>query len=725
MTSRLPSILPAYKDNQLYYFDETSLKARDYLYPSNYGMIPINLIIDKPPLSCRTYSFTDCVSAYTTASTSVVEETQENVLDLVIEDGDAVNNNEIVEETYYPCSSSTFTMSFERLSNWYYKFKEYYHLLNDYGHCGIVYTSAQEYYKNESQRYPQDMVYGVDEDTYIALDEELSRMGACVSSITYCCGEGDDEKCYIQAVDNGFYKWINDNIIPTFTIPKPYQDYWKRTTLYYPDVISWVGWFEDRNAIYSSYTKVEDCRELATPKLKEGDSCHYEEGDCCECKEYVNRGGLDMYHSLTRWYDGVQTAISGINEIVSANIECFVPTVISPLSIQGNLHTNGEMTVLCEEYELDVDYRTASGFGATENDSVGAIVRSGDTLLRLVSGCGYTYDEKYMETIFDENGWENAYTLSSTTSAVTGYTSSKLKSIHVTNYLVDDVGNTIYGIYEPDSGKTNYQPPIYTELEPIYQIGRISNISRVSTSGNVFIGDEIDSMVFYYKTTDGVDGTRYSGTSEGCLSAITEATINKDSGETYYDDIFCDVTYHIGNIYETDESGFVMSVSAGVEYNETVNFVKEKVEYYLKKKKKIILPFNKKKIDNHSISYPIYVYTLKQETERIDDNTYDVPYEDNLATFSATIERPFINDWESGLTECGEYSGTTLSGDTYLPLFLEEYKLGSAAPQNVKGDIYIDRGINAAFEKHLKLGEVTTLEALMQYGNNYFKITDK
>ena len=41
--------------------------------------------------------------------------------------------------------------------------------------------------------------------------------------------------------------------------------------------------------------------------------------------------------------------------------------------------------------------------------------------------------------------------------------------------------------------------------------------------------------------------------------------------------------------------------------------------------------------------------------------------------------------------------------------------------QNVDGDIYINRGINAAFEKHLKLGEVTSMEALEQYGNGYFK----
>ena len=146
---------------------------------------------------------------------------------------------------------------------------------------------------------------------------------------------------------------------------------------------------------------------------------------------------------------------------------------------------------------------------------------------------------------------------------------------------------------------------------------------------------------------------------------------------------------------------------------------------YLKKKNKIILPFKKKEIDSHSISYPIYIYTLKQKDERIDDNTYGEVYNDNLAVFNATIERPIVDDYSANTASCGEDNGTTISGDTNLPIFSEEFKLGTAAQQSVKGDIYIDRGINAAFEKHLKLGEVTTLEALMQYGNGYFKITDK
>ena len=104
MTSRMPSVWPAYKDNTLYYFDNENLKKRDYKYPSNYGMIPMRV----------SYS--------------------------------AKTENEYV----LSCDSGATTISFERLSNWYHFFKEYYHLLNDYGHCNRTYSSATEYYYYES-----------------------------------------------------------------------------------------------------------------------------------------------------------------------------------------------------------------------------------------------------------------------------------------------------------------------------------------------------------------------------------------------------------------------------------------------------------------------------------------------------------------------------------------------------------------------------------------------
>jgi hypothetical protein len=56
------------------------------------------------------------------------------------------------------------------------------------------------------------------------------------------------------------------------------------------------------------------------------------------------------------------------------------------------------------------------------------------------------------------------------------------------------------------------------------------------------------------------------------------------------------------------------------------------------------------------------------------------------------------------------------------PVFRQEYNLGTSISQNIDTNIYIDRGINAAFETHLKLMEAHTLESLENYGNGYFKI---
>ena len=167
--------------------------------------------------------------------------------------------------------------------------------------------------------------------------------------------------------------------------------------------------------------------------------------------------------------------------------------------------------------------------------------------------------------------------------------------------------------------------------------------------------------------------------------------------------MFCDITYHVGNIYSGNAK-----ISDGVEYQETVQFVKEKVEYYLKQSNKIESMGENETPSNHSISYPIYIYKLKQVEEEIRDNTYNTPYSESLAEIY--LRNATYNN-ESGESE-------------NPPMFREEYKLGMSAPQNVSGDIYIDRGINSAFEKHIKISEVVSLEDMLQYGNGYFKIMD-
>ena len=371
---------------------------------------------------------------------------------------------------------------------------------------------------------------------------------------------------------------------------------------------------------------------------------------------------------------------------------------------------------------------------------------------------------------------------------LTGHTVSKVADIRLFNVLTDDIGNTIEGIYDlRSSGATAHQPPEGTELELIYQIGNTANINRFSQSKddmdeviaakekngwsdfrNYFVGDIIKKMTFYYKdynddiVTDTVhyaeldasdtrivydhSGAQVYSTPSGytSLKAIQLATEVKDrleeTGKTKFmkDDIYCDITYYVGATLSrkdgkqynlasearSDKHGELFYSNYGVEYVETVRFVKTNWEYYLKKPKDedSTLPSKRKDPCKHSISYPIYVYILTQDLTRVDESQYDTEYAVPMADFKFEINI-FSGDSDT-FTERYAEEMAKHNNLQVFPTYREEYRFGISALENVDSDIYIDRGINAAFEKHLKLGEVTSLEALEQYGNGYFKIME-
>ena len=55
-------------------------------------------------------------------------------------------------------------------------------------------------------------------------------------------------------------------------------------------------------------------------------------------------------------------------------------------------------------------------------------------------------------------------------------------------------------------------------------------------------------------------------------------------------------------------------------------------------------------------------------------------------------------------------------------VFRQEYKLGSSSKENIERNVYIERGLSSAFEKHLNLLNVNSLESLEQFGNGSFNI---
>lgn len=140
----------------------------------------------------------------------------------------------------------------------------------------------------------------------------------------------------------------------------------------------------------------------------------------------------------------------------------------------------------------------------------------------------------------------------------------------------------------------------------------------------------------------------------------------------------------------------------GVEYNETVVFKYKPQKYFLKE-------------DDF---YMVNVIVPEREENTIYSNTYDLQYNDNIASIKMKIDILGTND-----DEFKPGKGFAHNNNTIIePTIRQEYKFGVSSLQNVDSDIYIDRGINAAFEKHLKLGEVSTMEDLTQYSNGFFKV---
>ena len=1066
MTSRLPSVWPSYKNNRLYYFDNDSLSGRSWQYTSNWGMVPLNIVVTPKPYSSYTYdeysavSGCHCYGEYVNASgnpTHCYDETKETIETCVC----PIDNNGLVESgftPYYYDELCNFVLSFENLSKWYYFFNEYYNLLKQYGHCNRVYTSAEDYYNYESlTKYADQMKYGSDKETYINLDIEFANKGGRVEVLVFnkdkseytpmtpseahdeCSG---DRMAMVDVYDVGFFKWICENVVPSYIIPMKYAEYWKRDRLFYPDVIKWLAWFEDNKRLdyedKASYT-VGTSGEVDTWNCKQSGV-----SDCCDCEEYFNRGGARIYSAMSEWYDNVQSAISINNQVISGAEECFIPTMILPTELQVSIDDMGEFSIFSSEYELGIDYRVASGLTANENTNTGTVVTMSGMSMILSEGSGFTFDETYMEKLpsgftsytdmyldnnrdefivssityftydhdnvkyissaasidvaeddlkeqmsrkypleISENGWilidgelipinesesgtyvnTNKYLSGKTymvlreegtntpytyingtkiygdfddnkmkftfpffneeykrfpSTAITdllyitydggiyeidadsgltiddvdyyrisgytrddnnemiylteegnlisgetqqevpseaaevsestvivnypypieiyaideirGSTVSKLADLRLYNVLVDDIGNDIDGIYNPnavifenekgyDETKieyalivndsisvfeteedraiaeeelpegttyeekncntiTNHQPPQGTELELIYQVGNTANIRRFSKTEedlddvkakgnkNYFVGDIITNMKFYYNEYDETepndtivdvtlndsgkteirsgstleivtdDASGYTSLSAITLSTREKELLESDSADTHVfsDDIYCDITYYIGaTLVRKEGENYNLCYedgmnNHGVEYHETVRFVKENREYYLQKPSKIdeVIPMERNEVYVHSISYPIYVYKLTQEMTHVDNSQYDSSYEVAMADFKFNIDVFKLNGDNVVDTFSEKFSGDmeTRNGMEVFPIFREEYKLGISSLENIDSDIYIDRGVNPSFEKHLKLGEVRTMDALLQYGLNFFKVMD-
>ena len=481
------------------------------------------------------------------------------------------------------------------------------------------------------------------------------------------------------------------------------------------------------NAIYSSATEYYDTEMSGsstgkfTSELKYGtERSTYENFDSL----FNERGGKVSVLKNGNCITGVtdvgfygwvnKCIISGsTNHNITVNpnsSEKFIPKIDDNINLSVSIDDIGEFSIFSKEYEFGESYTS------------GETIYKDNKSMYISAGTGYDYDDVTMEMVIKDTDWgdytnyfisKNPMYTPVTSTTVSGHTTSKLDSLCSKDCLIDDIGNKINGKYSPDvtydnskryiiAGDSNSQPSEGEELELLYQVGNVGNIYPFEMNGETyFIGDIITDMYFYYED---ISGEKYTGDNSGSSLQRINSIEGIPSGTTLItENVLCNITYCVGATLKKDEDDVlhIYGNNSGITYYETVEFEKHNEEYHLKVENKKTTPVQKKDPSNHSVSYPVVCYRIKKKETEIDGEN---KYIDNLAEFKM------------------ETSGT--NGMTIFPVLRQEYMFGSATMQNVDADIYIDRGINAAIDKHLKLGEVTSMEALENYSNGYFKIMD-
>lgn len=327
---------------------------------------------------------------------------------------------------------------------------------------------------------------------------------------------------------------------------------------------------------------------------------------------------------------------------------------------------------------------------------------------------------------------------------------------------------------ELNRGNSKYSQPYNgCQLDLLYKVGNVSDLSKNehltienSEDNQYFDGNILQSMRFFF-TVDGVpykDGevlltndmetevkTNVLGAIKKCSDNVVEyvnklyekeienAIVKGDNlvesktqsefsylDVTYYDlKLFCEFTYNIGAILKQktikkngliNYDGFILAhnMHSGVQYKETDELVNKTCIYSLANGNKMFLKYfdiiqNYKSVilnsynnQNANVSIANFVFPIRI-FKKNKDNENEVSQ----------------NEYEN------EYGFSQFNNLIAAPVFRKEYTFGISMPQNLNSDIYIDRGICKAFDKHLRLQEIKTMDALEQYQNGaIFNIID-
>ena len=319
-----------------------------------------------------------------------------------------------------------------------------------------------------------------------------------------------------------------------------------------------------------------------------------------------------------------------------------------------------------------------------------------------------------------------------------------------------------YGHYDEENERVVFDPAEVTELKPeldrSYSVENIITIRQKSDS-------KLQSLRRYTKYTDPYGVEQKPDEDEDWLYLYTKGMIrnlrtkndefgnigfyentNPHEGDTVlslmaYGDVVTNITY------DTEERKIIFQYVTGAHLKAKI----KKIEVDDDNNK--LYFYDEFEIDNSSIYsencgiYYTEEYTYEQDgaIEKLINNEFSFTFEeyvnDRTATDGIPIKRfcdevfPFytgnqrlfydkqidtkkteINYLNSDLTYKKTFGLDMFEAD----IFKEDYLMGIHFKPNVEDDVNIDRGKNAAFERHIKLGEVKTLQDMENYQNGGF-----
>ena len=260
--------------------------------------------------------------------------------------------------------------SWTTISTMHNFFVEYYNLLHPTSGCRKEpYSSALEYY--EANILEKDLSKA-QKQQYIDLDNKFNEYG----------GKDMAEFVFKQCYNEVIIPWGKPFVYNDEEYILPYDLFyqWGCFTMFYPTIMQLLGWFK---TMFEKYGTTDDC---------------ITEDNCCECEEYLRKGGNEMYYWLSSVeVSDVYTGDKSICESRSA--------IIIPIDLTNTIDDLGEMSSIAEEWEAGEDYSdkyTSSAYSRGRNVYSGGTVVSflDDDWVIQYGYSGTTYDDIHRELIF-------------------------------------------------------------------------------------------------------------------------------------------------------------------------------------------------------------------------------------------------------------------------------------------------------------------------------------